>query len=147
MTAQNSASGKGDFFAAVAGELGLATSLLRRDEDGDDTALGAAVAEKTGLFSAVIRKSLARAPRALLTPIVALVGMAMHHADAAAYLIYVPLAALTYAAPQGSLAALRHACAPRTAALRPMLRGLVHYHLGTAPLRTRRVGLALQRLA
>lgn len=61
-------------------------------------ALGAAVAEKTGLFSAMIRKSLARAPRAALTPIVALVGMAMHHADAAAYLIYVPLAALTYAA-------------------------------------------------
>lgn len=61
-------------------------------------ALGAAVAEKTGLFSAVIRKSLARAPRAALTLIVALVGMAMHHADAAAYLIYVPLAAMTYAA-------------------------------------------------
>ena len=61
-------------------------------------ALGAAVAERTGLFSALIRKSLRRAPKALLTPIVALVGMAMHHADAAAYLIYVPLAAMTYAA-------------------------------------------------
>ena len=52
-------------------------------------------------------------------------------------------AALTH----GSLAALRYACRPQAAALRGPLRALVHYHLGTARLRTREVWLELQRLA
>lgn len=60
--------------------------------------LGASVAEKTGLFSALIRGSLRKAPKSALTLIVALIGMASHHADAAAYMIYIPLAAMTYAA-------------------------------------------------
>lgn len=54
---------------------------------------------------------------------------------------------LQAALQHGSLAALRHACAAGAASLRAPLRHLVHYHLGTAQLRTRRVGLQLQRLA
>jgi len=46
-----------------------------------------------------------------------------------------------------SMAALRHACGPIAAALRAPLRSLVHYHLGTARLRTREVWLEMQRLA
>jgi DNA repair protein RecO (recombination protein O) len=46
----------------------------------------------------------------------------------------------------GSVAPLRQACRPAAAPLRSVLRTLVHYHLGTAQLRTRQVGLELQRL-
>lgn len=59
--------------------------------------LGASVAERTGLLSALIRSSLAKAPRLLLTPIVAVVGMVSHHASDAAYVVFIPLAAITYA--------------------------------------------------
>lgn len=55
--------------------------------------------------------------------------------------------ALQAALQHGSLAALRQACAADAAALRVPLRNLVHYHLATPQLRTRRVGLQLQRLA
>jgi DNA repair protein RecO (recombination protein O) len=41
----------------------------------------------------------------------------------------------------------RQACRAAGPGLRPMLRALVHYHLGTTQLRTRQVGLELQRLA
>lgn len=60
--------------------------------------LGAAVAERSGLFSALIRAALRNAPRAVLTPIVALIGMVSHHASDAAYVVYIPLAAIIYAA-------------------------------------------------
>jgi aminobenzoyl-glutamate transport protein len=60
-------------------------------------ALGAAVAEKAGLFSALIRVSLRNAPRAVLTPMVAVIGMTAHHASVAAYVVFIPLAALLYA--------------------------------------------------
>ncbi|WP_205481051.1 AbgT family transporter [Sphingomonas arenae] len=60
--------------------------------------LGAAVAERSGLFAALIRGSLARAPSALLTPIVAIIGMVSHHASDAAYVVFIPLAAIVYAA-------------------------------------------------
>ncbi len=53
---------------------------------------------------------------------------------------------LSAAIRQGGLGALRLACAGEAARLRVPLRHLVHYHLGTAQLRTRRVGLQLQRL-
>ena len=59
--------------------------------------LGASVAERSGMFSALIRVSLRNAPRVILTPIVALVGMVSHHASDAAYVVFVPLAALIYA--------------------------------------------------
>lgn len=60
--------------------------------------LGAAVAERTGLLSALIRVSLRDIPRALLTPTVALIGMVSHHASDAAYVVFIPLAGLLYAA-------------------------------------------------
>ena len=60
--------------------------------------LGAAVAERSGMFSALIRASLANAPKAALTPIVAIIGMVSHHASDAAYVVFIPLAAIVYAA-------------------------------------------------
>jgi aminobenzoyl-glutamate transport protein len=58
---------------------------------------GAAVAERAGLFSALIRASLRNAPRRLLTPIVAVIGMVSHHASDAAYIVFIPLAAIIFA--------------------------------------------------
>jgi aminobenzoyl-glutamate transport protein len=60
--------------------------------------LGAAVAERAGLFSALIRASLRNAPKAILTPIVAVIGMVSHHASDAAYVVFIPLAAIIFAA-------------------------------------------------
>jgi DNA repair protein RecO (recombination protein O) len=55
--------------------------------------------------------------------------------------------ALEAALRHGHPGALRAACAPVSGALRASLRGLLHYHLGHATLRTRQVMLGLQRLA
>jgi len=52
-------------------------------------------------------------------------------------------AALTHGHP----GAVRAVCAPVAAALRAPLRGMLHYHLGHAKLRTRQVMLGAQRLA
>ena len=59
--------------------------------------MGAAVAERSGMFSALIRLSLRNAHKALLTPIVAVVGMVSHHASDAAYVVFIPLAAIIFA--------------------------------------------------
>ena len=59
--------------------------------------MGAAVAERSGLFSALIRGSLRNARKSLLTPIVAVIGMVSHHASDAAYVVFIPLAAITFA--------------------------------------------------
>jgi aminobenzoyl-glutamate transport protein len=59
---------------------------------------GAGVAERVGLFSALIRASLRDAPKVILTPLVAVIGMVSHHASDAAYVVFIPLAALLYAA-------------------------------------------------
>jgi aminobenzoyl-glutamate transport protein len=67
--------------------LGLVLTLI----------LGAAVAERAGLFSALIRASLRNAPRVIMTPIVAIIGMVSHHASDAAYVVFIPLAAILYA--------------------------------------------------
>ena len=56
-------------------------------------------------------------------------------------------AALGHRDADGGIAALRAACRPLAAALRPPLRALVQYHLASGPLRTRQLGLELQRLA
>ncbi len=56
-------------------------------------------------------------------------------------------AALAHRDGAGSLEPLRNACRAAGPGLRPMLREAVHYHLGTTQLRTRQVGLELQRLA
>ncbi|ESQ73767.1 AbgT family transporter [Asticcacaulis sp. AC402] len=58
---------------------------------------GAAVAERSGLFSALIRSSLRNAPRAVLTPFVIIIGMVSHHASDAAYVVFIPLSAIIYA--------------------------------------------------
>ncbi|MCW5632618.1 MAG: DNA repair protein RecO [Rubrivivax sp.] len=58
--------------------------------------------------------------------------------------------AVQAALQHGSLGALRQACAVRAAegsVLRAALRNLVHYHLSTPQLRTRRLGQQMQRLA
>ena len=59
---------------------------------------GAGVAERVGLFSALIRGSLRNAPKVILTPLVCVIGMMSHHASDAAYVVFIPLAALLYAA-------------------------------------------------
>ncbi len=56
------------------------------------------------------------------------------------------LIGLQAALEHGSLAALQQACAPVLPALKAQLRGLLHYHLGSAPLRTRQVMMDLQSL-
>jgi aminobenzoyl-glutamate transport protein len=60
--------------------------------------LGAGVAERTGLFAAAMRKAVRGAPKALLTPMVALVAMMGNLAADAAYVVLIPLAAALYAA-------------------------------------------------
>lgn len=59
--------------------------------------MGAAVAERSGMFSALIRLSLRNAHKNLLTPIVAIIGMVSHHASDAAYVVFIPLAAIIFA--------------------------------------------------
>lgn len=59
--------------------------------------LGAAVAERSGLLSALIRAALRGASRKALTPIVALIGIASHYASDAAYVVFIPLACIVYA--------------------------------------------------
>ena len=56
------------------------------------------------------------------------------------------LIGLQAALQHGDLAALQHACTPALPALKTQLRKLLHYHLGSAPLRTRQVMLDLQGL-
>jgi aminobenzoyl-glutamate transport protein len=59
---------------------------------------GAAVAERAGLFSALIRASLRDVPRRIMTPVVIVIGMVSHHASDAAYVVFIPLCGLLYAA-------------------------------------------------
>ncbi len=59
---------------------------------------GAAVAERTGLFTTAIRGALLNAPKLILTPVVVIVGMVSHHASDASYVGVIPLAAVIFAA-------------------------------------------------
>ncbi|MEM7219528.1 MAG: AbgT family transporter [Pseudomonadota bacterium] len=59
--------------------------------------LGAGVAERSGLFAAGIRSAVSGAPKALLTPVVALVAMLSNHAADAGYVVLIPLAAIVFA--------------------------------------------------
>ena len=68
--------------------LGLALTIM----------LGAGIAERSGLFSSLLRSSLSGVPLHFLTPIVFVIGMLTTHAIDAGYLVYVPLAAVIYAA-------------------------------------------------
>jgi DNA repair protein RecO (recombination protein O) len=56
------------------------------------------------------------------------------------------LIGLQAALDHGSLAALQQACAPALPELKTILRGLLHYHLGSPVLRTRQVMLDVQAL-
>jgi aminobenzoyl-glutamate transport protein len=80
--------------------------------------LGAAVAERSGLFSALIRAALRKASRSLLTPIVALIGIASHFASDAAYVVFLPLAAIVF------VSAGRHPVAGLAAAFAAVSGGL-----------------------
>ena len=58
--------------------------------------LGAGVAERSGFFAAGIRAAVRRAPKGLLTPVVATVAMLSNHAADAGYVILIPIAAIVY---------------------------------------------------
>lgn len=60
--------------------------------------LGAGVADRTGLLSALLRAGLGSVPKSALTPCVMVLGMLTTHAFDAGYLVYVPLAGLIFAA-------------------------------------------------
>jgi len=60
--------------------------------------LGAGVAERSGLFAAGMRAAVRNAPRAMLTPIVAVVAMIGNHAADAGYVVLIPLAGILFAA-------------------------------------------------
>ena len=68
--------------------LGLALTLM----------LGASVTDRSGLFTALLRASLAGVRKSLLVPTVFVVGMLTCHAIDAGYFVYVPLAGLAFAA-------------------------------------------------
>ena len=57
--------------------------------------LGAGVAERSGFFAG-IRAAVRRAPKGLLTPVVATVAMLSNHAADAGYVILIPVAAIVY---------------------------------------------------
>jgi len=80
--------------------------------------LGAAVAERSGLFSALIRAALRKASRKMVTPIVALIGILSHFASDAAYVVFLPLAAIVF------VSAGRHPIAGLAAAFAAVSGGL-----------------------
>ncbi|MBW0145602.1 AbgT family transporter [Sphingomicrobium clamense] len=58
--------------------------------------LGAGVAERAGLFGTAMRAGVRNAPKALLTPLVVLVGMIGNLAADAAYVVLIPLAGIIF---------------------------------------------------
>jgi aminobenzoyl-glutamate transport protein len=60
--------------------------------------LGAGVAERSGFFSAGMRALVRRAPKALLTPVIAFAGILGNLAADAAYVVLIPMAGVLYAA-------------------------------------------------
>ena len=59
--------------------------------------LGAGVADRSGLFAALVRASLSAVPGRVLVPAVMLTGMLTCHAVDAGYVVFVPLAGLIFA--------------------------------------------------
>jgi aminobenzoyl-glutamate transport protein len=59
--------------------------------------LGAGVAERSGLFASAIKGAVRNAPKAFLTPLVALIAMLSNHAADAGYVVMIPLAAIIFA--------------------------------------------------
>lgn len=60
--------------------------------------LGAGIADRTGLFPTAMRAAVRRTHKALLTPVVAFVGIISHHAADAGFVVLIPLAGVLYAA-------------------------------------------------
>lgn len=60
--------------------------------------LGASVADRSGLLTTLMRASLGGVPTNILTPMVFVLGMLATHANDAAYMVYVPLTAIVFAA-------------------------------------------------
>lgn len=60
--------------------------------------LGAGVAERSGLFASAMSGAVSNAPKFLLTPTVALIGMVGNLAADAAYVVLIPLAGVVFAA-------------------------------------------------
>lgn len=60
--------------------------------------LGAGVAERSGFFGAAMSGAMSQAPKFLLTPAVALIGMLGNLATDAAYVVLIPLAGVIFAA-------------------------------------------------
>ncbi len=60
--------------------------------------LGASVAERSGLLTALMRATLGGVPKNVLVPMVFVLGMLATHANDAAYMVYVPLAGVVFAA-------------------------------------------------
>lgn len=58
--------------------------------------LGAGVAERAGLFGTAMRAAMAKAPKFILTPMVALIAMIANHAADAAYVVMIPLAGIMF---------------------------------------------------
>ena len=58
--------------------------------------LGASVAERSGLFHALLGGAVRRIPKLAMTPALFLLGLISHHASDAAYVVIIPLAALVY---------------------------------------------------
>jgi aminobenzoyl-glutamate transport protein len=59
--------------------------------------LGAAVAERAGLFTVLIGRAVRNLPIRYFTPCTYLVGLMSHHAGDAPYVVLIPLAAIVYA--------------------------------------------------
>ena len=74
-------------YAAFA-PLGIALTIM----------LGAGVADRSGLFAALVRACLSAVPEWALVPAVMLTGMLTCHAFDAGYIVFVPLAGLIFAA-------------------------------------------------
>ncbi|ATC24633.1 hypothetical protein CVUC_14370 [Caulobacter vibrioides] len=59
--------------------------------------LGAAVAERSGLFGALLGDAIRKLPKTVLSPAIFVIGVMSHHAADAAYVVLIPMAALIYA--------------------------------------------------
>jgi aminobenzoyl-glutamate transport protein len=59
--------------------------------------LGAGVAERSGLFAALVRASLSTVHQSVLVPVVMLAGILTNHASDSGYVVFVPLAGLIFA--------------------------------------------------
>ena len=59
--------------------------------------LGAAVAERSGLFATLVGDAVRHVPRRALTPAVFFIALLSHHAADAAYVVLIPLSAIVYA--------------------------------------------------